>query len=84
VSAEVAVRPMREAEIPDKNIFMMCARLNPKALADLPVGYAVRSCHPDELQIWEFMTKETYQRLKIVAAARQFLNAVNKYDTNQF
>lgn len=46
---------MKEEEIPDKNIFMMCERLNPNALAEMPAGYAVRNCRPDELDVWKRM-----------------------------
>lgn len=37
----------------DKNIFMMCKELNPKALSTLPEGYHVRNCGRDELEIWK-------------------------------
>jgi GNAT superfamily N-acetyltransferase len=46
---------MKEEDIPDKNIFMMCEELNRAALADLPAGFSVRSCRPDELDIWKAM-----------------------------
>ena len=46
---------MKEEEIPDKNIFMMCRALNHNALAELPPSYAIRSCRPDELGIWKMM-----------------------------
>ena len=46
---------MKEEEIPDKNIFMMCAALNRGALSELPAGYTVRNCRPDELDIWKAM-----------------------------
>jgi GNAT superfamily N-acetyltransferase len=46
---------MKEAEIPDRNIFMMCAALNYRALTGLPIDYSVRSCRPDELDIWKAM-----------------------------
>jgi ribosomal protein S18 acetylase RimI-like enzyme len=46
---------MKEAEIPDKNIFMMCEKLNRNALTALPTSYAIRSCRPDELDIWKTM-----------------------------
>ena len=43
---------MREQDIPDLNIFMMCDRLNEDALSDLPSGYHIRNCRPDELELW--------------------------------
>jgi ribosomal protein S18 acetylase RimI-like enzyme len=46
---------MKESEIPDRNIFMMCESLNHNALTKLPVGYSVRSCRDDELSIWKKM-----------------------------
>lgn len=46
---------MTEEEIPDKNIFMMCETLNVNALTELPVGYSIRNCKPDELDIWKAM-----------------------------
>ncbi len=46
---------MKEAEIPDKNIFMMCSALNHNSLTKLPTGYAIRSCRPDELDLWKKM-----------------------------
>jgi ribosomal protein S18 acetylase RimI-like enzyme len=46
---------MKEAEIPDKNIFMMCSALNRSALTELPANYAIRNCRPDELNIWKKM-----------------------------
>jgi hypothetical protein len=44
-----------EDTIPDKNLFMMCDRLNPRALRPLPDGYHVRYCRRDELAIWKAM-----------------------------
>jgi ribosomal protein S18 acetylase RimI-like enzyme len=46
---------MKETEIPDRNIFMMCEVLNHNSLTKLPTGYAIRSCRPDELDIWKKM-----------------------------
>ena len=46
---------MREEEIPDKNIFMMCAALSAEALSAMPDGFTVRSCRPGELGIWKAM-----------------------------
>ena len=44
---------MREQDIPDLNIFMMCDKLNEKVLTKLPDGFHIRSCRPDELKIWK-------------------------------
>jgi ribosomal protein S18 acetylase RimI-like enzyme len=46
---------MKEQEIPDKNIFMMCKELNHNSLTQLPASYSIRSCRPDELDIWKMM-----------------------------
>jgi len=46
---------MKEEEIPDLNIFMMCEQLNPAAQRPLPAGYHIRYCRPDELDIWKTM-----------------------------
>ncbi len=36
----------------DSNLFMMCRRLDQKALADLPEGYSVRNCRKEEFSVW--------------------------------
>jgi ribosomal protein S18 acetylase RimI-like enzyme len=46
---------MKESEIPERNIFMMCESLNRNALTELPVGYSLRNCRYDELSIWKKM-----------------------------
>jgi ribosomal protein S18 acetylase RimI-like enzyme len=46
---------MKEEEIPDKNIFMMCSALNRNALVELPASYSIRNCRPDELGVWKTM-----------------------------
>ena len=38
--------------IEDRNLFMMCSRLNGKALRDLPYGYTVRNCRKEEFSVW--------------------------------
>lgn len=45
---------MRE-EIPYKNLFMMCRRLDRSALSTLPPGFHFRLCRPDELEQWKDM-----------------------------
>ncbi len=44
---------MKEDEIPDYNIFMMCERINTHALTDLHADYTFRNCRPDELERWK-------------------------------
>jgi ribosomal protein S18 acetylase RimI-like enzyme len=46
---------MKEEEIPDKDIFMMCEALDRNALTELSANYSVRSCRPDELDVWKAM-----------------------------
>ena len=52
---DVSCGEMKEEEIPDKNIFMMCEALNHNALSELSASYFVRNCRPDELGIWKAM-----------------------------
>ena len=42
-------------EIPSKDLFMMCEKLNPSALRELPQGFHFRMCRPGELEIWKEM-----------------------------
>jgi GNAT superfamily N-acetyltransferase len=44
---------MREEEIPDYNIFMMCEELNKSALTNLDPDYYFRNCRHDELELWK-------------------------------
>jgi ribosomal protein S18 acetylase RimI-like enzyme len=55
---------MKEEEIPDKNIFMMCKMLNRTALTKLPASYFIRNCRPDELDIWKSMPFDTDELAK--------------------
>jgi ribosomal protein S18 acetylase RimI-like enzyme len=51
-----------ENEIPDKNLFMMCKKINTSALSKLPDEYHIRACRRKELGIWKgmpFDDKET-------------------------
>lgn len=44
---------MKEEEIPDYNIFMMCEQINEHALTELDPDYYFRNCRPDELELWK-------------------------------
>jgi ribosomal protein S18 acetylase RimI-like enzyme len=55
---------MKEEEIPDKNIFMMCPALNHNALTELPANYSMRNCRPDELDMWKTMPFDTADMAK--------------------
>ena len=48
-----------EADIPDKNLFMMCRRLNRSALREMPDDYYIRNCRESELDIWKSMPFDT-------------------------
>lgn len=39
--------------IPDYNLFMMCPALDRAALRPLPAGFALRTCRPEELDLWK-------------------------------
>ena len=38
--------------IEDKDLFMVCSKLNQAALSELPPEYSIRNCRKDELDIW--------------------------------
>lgn len=42
-----------DMEIAGGNLFMMCARPNAAAFTEIPEGYHVRFCRPDELDFWK-------------------------------
>lgn len=44
---------MREQDIPDLNMFMMCDKLNENALSEIPEGFHIRNIKPEELKIWK-------------------------------
>ena len=44
---------MKEKEIPDYNLFMMCERINRHALTNLHTDFTFRTCRPDELDLWK-------------------------------
>lgn len=39
--------------IPDYNLFMMCPTLDRAALREMPAGFALRTCRPEELDLWK-------------------------------
>lgn len=72
-----------EEEIPDKNIFMICERLNKNALSELPKQYHTRYCREDELDIWKAMPfDDTKQAEEYREFMTEFYNSVyaNKGD----
>lgn len=44
---------MKQEEIPDLNIFMICEKLNENALTNLSEQFTIRNCRPNELDIWK-------------------------------
>jgi GNAT superfamily N-acetyltransferase len=44
-----------DEKIPDKNLFMMCQKLNTSALSKLSGDYSIRKCRKEELDIWKAM-----------------------------
>lgn len=53
---ETQKRPIEEEiGLPDKNIFMICQKLNLNALSKLSPEYHIRNCREDELNIWKDM-----------------------------
>ena len=43
------------SDLPDKNIFMMCRKVDEAAFSELPKGFLVRNCRKDELDLWKAM-----------------------------
>lgn len=72
---------MKEEEIPDYNIFMMCERLNKGALAELNSEYYFRNCRPNELEIWKAFP---FDREKVPSEYEDYMNQVinNSYSRN--
>lgn len=50
---------MTEAEIPDYHIFMMCDTLRTEAFSSLPMGYHIRNCREDEIELWKTFPFDT-------------------------
>lgn len=71
--------------IPDKNIFMMCPRLNLQAIAPLPTGYSLRCCQRNELELWLAMPYDTHEEyLKHKSYMQQFYNNVYRPQEHLF
>jgi len=69
---------MKEEEIPDTNIFMMCEGLNRNSLTELPDSYSIRSCRPDELGIWKTMPFDD------AALAKEYEGFMSDYFTTTY
>lgn len=76
---------MREQDIPDLNIFMMCERLNENALSKLPDGFHIRTCRPDELKIWkEFPFDNDEDKTNYYEYMSNYFNNVYGKDIDEF
>lgn len=76
---------MKEQDIPDLNIFMMCDRLNENALSDLPNGYHIRNCRPDELELWmEFPFDNEEDKINYKDFMKNYYNNVYKKQEDEF
>lgn len=64
---------MKEEEIPDYNIFMMCEKLNETALIELNKDYHFRNCKPDELEVWKAFP---FDSEKVPAEYEDFMNQI--------
>jgi GNAT superfamily N-acetyltransferase len=42
-------------KIEDKSLFMMCKEVRREAFSEIPAGYSLRCCRPEELAIWKRM-----------------------------
>lgn len=42
-------------KLPNPNIFMLCEQVNKAAYREMPEGYRIRLCRPDELRTWKLM-----------------------------
>ncbi len=62
-----------EEEIPDKNIFMMCKKVNKNAFSNLSSEFSVRTCRAEELSIWKEMPFDNEED------ANQFQNFMDEY-----
>lgn len=61
------------AELPDRNLFMMCRRVRPEAGAPLPHGYRFALCGPEDLPAWYAFPFDTPED------ARRFLPYMQAY-----
>jgi GNAT superfamily N-acetyltransferase len=66
---------MKEEQIPDYNIFMMCERINQDALSDLDPDYYFRNCRPGELELWKAFP---FDRDTVPPEYEDFMNQIIK------
>lgn len=78
-------REIKEQEIPDLNIFMVCDKLNNKALSKLPNGFHIRNCKPEELKIWmEFPFDNEEDKKNYYEFMSNYFNDVYGNDIEEF
>jgi len=76
---------MKEQEIPDLNIFMMCDKLNNNALSKLPEGFHIRTCKPEELRIWkQFPFDNVKDKKEYYEYMSNYFNDVYGNNLNEF
>lgn len=76
---------MLEKDIPDLNIFMMCDKLNSEALINLPDGFHIRTCRPDELRIWkEFPFDSEEEKIKYYEYMSNYFDNVYANNLEEF
>jgi len=69
----MAQNELIEKGIPDKNIFMMCKKVDENAFSNLSNEFSVRTCRPDELSIWKKMPFDNEED------ANQYQNFMDEY-----
>lgn len=47
--------------IEDRNLFMMCTRVNETAFAPVPAGYHIRTLRKEELELWKAFPFDTFE-----------------------
>jgi len=52
---------IKEEDIPDYNIFMMCDKLNTSAFKDVPEGFHIRKLKREELETWMLFPFDTVE-----------------------
>ena len=76
---------IKEQDIPDLNIFMMCEKINEDALREIPEGYHIRNIRKDELNIWkEFPFDNEEDKKEYYDFMTNYFNDVYKSKEEEF
>lgn len=59
--------------IPDLDLFMICEKVNANAFSDMPIGFHVRNCKKNELDVWKAMP---FDNLEL---AKKYYDYMTKY-----